>query len=229
MGLLLRMATIALGAVFVWGCRGPEPDRARSPPFEVTIGSTTLAVPARPDLYQARLDAFAQGPVVIIRICNREAGAATYEPVVAGCEGLGSPVVNRYGVSTFIEQDRAAHRLLSARPALVAPGKGPLVMIPVDQIDTELRNGGEAYQLGRISLLNSPLQTTDRGWPVASCEPAVSGPDQCGIGFLVGDLFVEAHWTAQEGVDLSQAEVWAVATALDAKIKGLIRTGASLP
>lgn len=226
---LLQMAAVALVAGSLPACNGPEPDNARSPPFEATIGSTTLAVPARPDLYQARLDTFAQGPAVRIRVCNREAGAATYERVVAGCKGMESPVVNQHGVSTFIWQDRATHRLLSERPPLEAPDKSPMVMIPVDQIDNDLRGDGEAYQLGRVSFLDSPLQTTGRGWPVAACAPSFSGAHQCGIGFLVEGLFVEAHWTAQDGAALGQAEVWAVATALDAKIRGLITTGASGP
>lgn len=221
---LLRITAAAL-AVAASACGAPEIDKRESPPFEVTVGSTRLAVPDRPDLYRASLHNFAQGPTVIIRVCNREAGAGTYEPVVAGCDGMESPLVNRYGISTHIWHDEGAkYQLLSERPNLEAPGRNALDVISPDQIDTDIRGDGEAYQLTRVSLLRGPLQTTDNGWPVASCGLSYSGAHQCGIGFLVNDVFVEAHWTAEDGVALTQAEVWSVSTALDATIRSLITT-----
>lgn len=163
--------------------------------------------------------------MVIIRVCNREAGAGTYEPVVAGCDGMESPLVNRYGISAHIWHDRGAmYQLLSERPSLEPPGQNALDAIPPDQIDIDIQGDGEAYQLTRVSLLRDPLQTTDNGWPVASCGLSYSDARQCGIGFLIDDAFVEAHWTAEDGVALTQAEVWSVATALDAKIRSLITT-----
>jgi len=209
-------------ALAMSACHAPETDKTRSPPFEATIGRLTLAAPKRADLYQASLNASAQGPRVIIRICNREAGGGTREPAVAGCEGLGSPLVNSYGVSTHIWHDRdARYRLLSEHPNLKPPGRDALVPIPAGQIDVDVRGGGEAYQLHRVSLLGRPLQTTDNGWPVAACGLSASGPHQCGVGFLIDDAFVEAHWTAEDGAVLTQADVWSVATALDRKIRAL--------
>lgn len=225
--MLIALGVIGIGLVgmLVIPAPVPRPKQVGPAPFTASLGATHLAVPDRDDLYQARLENFTVGPMVIIRVCKR------HDDVPKGCRAMSSPLVNSNGVSTFIWHKKGAtYRLLSERPAAEPPGREALIAVSPDQIDTELGGDGEAYQLTRISRLERPLQTTDRGWPVASCGVSFMDSDvhQCGIGFLVNDVFVEASWTAEPGVVLTQADVWAVATELDAKIRGLIAVPGAL-
>lgn len=219
--MLISLGVIGIGLIGMLFIPTPvsRPQSVGLAPFTAPLGATHFSVPDRDDLYQARLTDLSAGPTVTIRVCWR------YEDVPKGCRAMSSPTVNSNGVSTFMwHEKRATYRLLSERPTAEPPGRGALLTISADQIDTDLGGDGEAYQLKRISLLERPLQTTDRRWPVASCGVSFINSDvhQCGIGFLVNDVFVVASWTAEPGVVLTQADVWAVATELDAKIRGLI-------
>lgn len=212
-----------LAAAALSACSAPESDGRQSAPFTVAMGSINLEVPERDDLYQARL-IVGSGTTVKIRICERAHAAGSYEPTIMGCDGLEGPRVNRHGVSTLISHEQGAvYDLLKERPLLKPPTGEAMAPIPAEQIDRDLLGNGEAGQLSRVSRLGRPLQTTDRGWPVAACGPSLLDKitHQCGVGFLVEDVFVEAQWTAEPAATLTQADVWAVATALDAKIRSL--------
>lgn len=220
--LLIGLAVVSLGIIGTLFIPPPAPrlKGAAAPPLTATLGATNLAVPVRSDLGQPHLVGDAPRLSLHIQVCDRN----NQSP--ADCEKMRRPVVNTHGVLTIIWPGRGTYRLLSERPRAGAPSRNTLVTIPPDQIDTDIQGGGEAYELSRVTLLGRPLQTTDRGWPVAACGLSfVDGvTHQCGIGFLVQDTFVEAHWTAEQGVALTQAEVWAIASELDEKIRGLIAT-----
>lgn len=195
-------------------------------PFSAKLGQVTFDVPQRDDLYQAYQSE--DGKLVRIRVCNRERFYQTYEQAVPSCEGMAKPLVNLYGVSTYLRHfEGDQYRLLSERPASPTPPPNPLVEIPGHLINRQLGRGTEGYQLSRVMGLGGRLYTTDRDWPVAACHTAPQGHRYCIIGFLVRDVFVEAHWHAEDGVQLNQAEVWSVAVALDAKIRSLIATQSS--
>lgn len=214
--LLSFVASVPLCAV---GC---SEQAALAPgPITADFGDLAFEVPDRPDLYQPQR----VGELIAIRICNREAwedGSAA----VSLCEGLSSPVVNRYGISTLVHPPRdAAYSLLGERPSGAPPPAAPMVPILRNLVDRDFRSGGEAYELHRVDLgsMVGELQTTSRGWPIAVCKLSITGDvRQCGIGFLIEDVFVEAHWTAEPGAALDQAEVWAIAGRLDDKIRSLL-------
>lgn len=189
-------------------------------PFSAKLGELTFDVPKRDDLYQAHQ---LEGGGIRIRVCNRERFYEEYERAVPSCEGMGKPLVNLYGVSTFLHHyETDQYRLLGEWPASPPPPPNPLIEIPDHLIDRQLGKGTEGYPLSRVMGLDERLYTTDRGWPVAACHTAPQGNRYCIIGFLVRDVFVEARWHAEDGVELTQAEVWSVAAALDVKIRGLI-------
>ncbi len=216
----LAAAGFVAAALLLSSCGRPAA-RSNSAPFRAEVGQLTLNVPERPDFYQARQDDGA----VRIRVCNREAYYRTYERPVPGCDGLAKPIVNLYGVWTLIRRHRVdRYDLIRERPDLPPPEPVPLIDIPEGRIDRDIRGSGEAYPLSRLDTLDPEqrLQTTSRGWPVAACSIAPQGHRYCSIGFLIEDAFVEAQWHAEAGVRLDQAEVWAVATALDQKIRALV-------
>lgn len=71
------------------------------------------------------------------------------------------------------------------------------------------------------------LSTTDRGWPVADCDPHPQGRVGCRFGFLVNGTPVVAQWFApgdQKGI--TQAQVWDVASDIDRRVRRLVVSSA---
>lgn len=216
----IRCSSIfAAFSLFVTACSAPA-GVTQPETISADLGDLRFEVPGRPDLYQPQL---VEG-LIAVRVCNRESAEDDASPVRL-CEDMHGPLVNRYGISTFLHPPRAAtYSLLRARPSVGPPPPKRLVPIPASAVDRDFRSGGESYELGRVDLGSNvgELQTTEHEWPIAACKVSLQGNRQCGIGFLIDDVFVEAHWTAEPGVALYQAEVWSIAAALDDKIRGLI-------
>lgn len=216
---LTLLASIGLLAA----CRPGSGERVAPPgekiaPFAAHLDGTIWAVPDRPDLYQATFYEDWSPSTLLIRVCFRKG-----EDSVAGCDSLGAPLVNSNGISTFIRTLDAKYFLITEKPDGPSPPPAPLITIPGDQIDTDISGGGEAYALSRVLLGGRvTLSTTDQGWPIVACSVGYSGSKGCGIGFLIGNAFVEARFHAQdETIQYNQAEVWAVASALDSKLREL--------
>src|SRR5688572_20327460 len=77
--------------------RAPE-----RPPFEAHYADLALHIPNRPDLYQARKHDFG----LVVRICNREATLKA----PAACEVLTGPLVNKFGIWTYVKEPRSGKR-----------------------------------------------------------------------------------------------------------------------
>jgi hypothetical protein len=189
----------------------------KRPPFEARYADLVLHIPDRPDLYKATKHDFG----LIVRICDR----SVTEKAPAGCEALSEPLVNRSGIWTSVKEPRTGTRfkLIKERPqgdALL--GASPMILVPETQIDKDIRGTGESYELSRVAPIKSEqLVTTEWGWPIAACSTHPLGNRYCTIGFLIKGAFVEAHVFAETGVALNQAEIWAIASALDSKIRNL--------
>jgi len=217
--LVALVAVLALTAL--GGCsRSPEATAAEdvSPPFRAHYADLVLDVPVREDLYQARNSGWG----LSVKVCDRHTLPGT-PPL---CETLTGPVVNAFGLLTFVTAPRPGARfeLLKERPAdAPEPPAAPLEPIAADRIDKNIGGGGEAYQLSRLSVLDpkAALSTTTNGWPLARCATRLQGQRYCTIGFLIRGAFVETHVFAEDGVALDQKQVWDVASALDAKLRGL--------
>lgn len=225
MHVLRHIPLLALCLLVACGSDAGErvaPPGAEIAPFTAQLGGTFWAVPDRPDLYQATFYKDWTRPTLNIRVCYRRS-----DDNVAGCEDLDAPLVNSNGVATFIRTSDANFSLIGEKPEGAGPPPDPLITISGDRIDTDIMGPGEAYELGRIRLgRRVRLSTTDRGWPIVSCTVGYSGSSGCGIGFWVGDAFVEAHVHAEDAtVQYNQAEVWAIASALDAKLRELDAAG----
>lgn len=88
-----------------------------------------------------------------------------------------------------------------------------------------------AEEQSALSRVRSPvwgdepqLSTTDRGWPIADCDlhPG-SGSMGCRFGFLIEGTPVVAQWfspTVQ--TDVTQAQVWNVASDIDRRVRRLV-------
>lgn len=195
-------------------------DEPTRPPFTAKFADLMLEISDRADLYQAENYSFG----LKVNICDWHA----MERIPAGCEKLSAPLVRRSGVLTYVKEPRKGTRfaLLLERPENVSPPEPvPLLAVPDAQIDKRLGGTGEAYQLSRIRTSQSnQMLTTARGWPIAACSTHPLGTRYCTVGFLVKGAFIEAHWFAEDGVALNQAEVWAVASAVDSKLRSLAVT-----
>ncbi|RZJ28590.1 MAG: hypothetical protein EON85_08670 [Brevundimonas sp.] len=199
------MSASPVCVIFMLYCLGiagcGEGERA---PFRADVGGLTINLPQRADLYQAvRHDTF-----VSVRVCNREQTAGR---PVRGCERISSPLVNQYGVLVLIsEASPEESALLSQRPDRQPP-------LPEELID--LQQGGDDRL--RIPDPDQPLQTTINGWPKGRCGTAPQGHRYCRVGFLIDRAVVDAQWHAEDDAELNQAEVWAVASAVESKIRAL--------
>ena len=203
--------------IFAAGIGRSYSGEPKQPPFTVKFADLTLRISGRADLYQAANHSFG----LKVNICDWHA----MDRIPAGCELLSAPLVGRNGVLTYVKEPRKGTRfaLLLERPENVSPPEPvPLVVVPDDRIDKFIGGTGEAYELSRIKTPQSrQMLTTARGWPMVACSTHPLGTRYCTVGFLVKGAFVEAHWFAEDGVALNQAEVWAVASAVDAKIRSL--------
>lgn len=216
---LTPLAAIALLTACGPGARERvAPPGAKIAPFAMHLDGAIWTVPDRPDLHQATFYEDWSPPTLRIEVCFRKGKDSVPE-----CEGLGAPLVNSNGVSTFVTIPDASYSLLTEKPDGPGPPPVPLITIAGDQIDTDIGGSGEAYELSRVRLGGRVrLSTTDRGWPVVACSVGYSGSRGCRIGFLIGNAFVEAGFHAtDEAIEHNQAEVWAVATALDSKLREL--------
>jgi hypothetical protein len=186
-------------------------------PFTATYANLRIHVPTRGDLYQAAKYDF--GLMVII--CKRV--APDRAPLL--CEDLSSPLVNEFGVRTYVKEPKSGTQfnLIRERPTEeISPASIPLLPIANGEIDRDILDGGEAYYLSRLNMGGSyRWYTTAQGWPVAGCNRDQRGQHFCSVGFLRDGAFVEAHWFPEGGVVLTQLDIWLVGTAIDSKLRDL--------
>lgn len=202
------------------GCAPKHDENAGTPaPFQARYADFVLDVPDRADLYQARNYSWG----LVVSICPRHDSPADTPPL---CEDLAGPLVNEFGLGTHVTEPRPDKRfvLLKERPdGVSSPPPKPLLPVPPERIDTVLNGPGEAYELSRLRVLdpNVPLSTTTNEWPMARCASGPQGARYCVIGFVIDGAFIESRIFAEEDVALDQKQVWDVASALDAKLRGL--------
>jgi hypothetical protein len=214
------LSAVLVMLIFAAGGERSYADEPKRPPFTAKFADLMLEISDRADLYQAANHSFG----LKINICDWHA----MERTPAGCEELSAPLVRRSGVLTYVKEPRKGTRfsLLLERPENASPpAPVPLLVVPNAQIDKRIGGTGEAYELSRIRTAeSSQLLTTARGWPMVACSTHPLGTRYCTVGFLVKGAFVEAHWFAEDGVALNQAEVWAVASAVNSKLRSLAVT-----
>lgn len=213
----MKNLAVFIFATFTLVSCGDAPNKSKKPPFKVRYANLALQIPDRADLYQATNYDFG----LYVNICDRHAKTKP----VRFCEELPSPIVSEHGVRTSVTEPRPEIRftLLKERPENMSPPDAvPLVVIPESEIDRDIRGSGEAYQLSRVRYLGSEqMVTTMHGWPIASCATHDLGNRHCVVGFLISGAFIEARWFADKNVLLNQAEVWVVASSIDARLRSL--------
>jgi hypothetical protein len=150
------------------------------------------------------------------------------EPAPSGCDDFRGLPVHSNGVTFYLRPRTGTFRHLRERPQADPPGAEPL--IPLSIFIPVPRNVGrgpdEEFIFGRLQTSDAQptLVSTDRGWLIAACDrdPA-SHVGHCRIGFLIQGLSVEAHYSTGSPVDATQHGIWRVATAVDRKLRTLIR------
>lgn len=152
---VLSLTLLASVALLI-ACGPGAKERVASPegriaPFTMLLDGTTWIVPDRPDLHQAIFYEDWISPTLHIRVCF---GAG--KDSVPECEGLGAPLVNSNGVSTFVTTRAASYSLITEKPDSAGPPPVPLITLVGDQIDTDI--GG-----GRRSLRANPCSTRGAG------------------------------------------------------------------
>jgi hypothetical protein len=184
----------------------------------VRYADLVLHVPKRSDLNGAA--AYDWG--FVVDLCSRSDPATT--PV--GCEALTAPLVDDDGIRITVKPPgkSARFRLLKERPTGVStPDPVPMLVVPDEEVDTNILGNGEAYELSRISTLGPKQRlTTSRGWPIAACDSNPNSSKQyCVIGFLIKGAFVEVSFLVERRVKLDQRVLWDIASAIDAKLRGI--------
>lgn len=164
---------------------------------------------------------------VFLRLCDPR-----FAPEAAGCDLHGAQ-----GTSVSIYQPRADAEflVLTERPALAkSPADEPLVPL----IGPQVERGDEGLALLRVRSPvrgdSPPLATTARGWPVVDCDSlSETGGVGCRFGFLIEGTPVVAQWFSprveaitraemEDSRSMTQAEVWEVASDIDARLRRLI-------
>lgn len=186
-------------------------------PFAATYGNLRIHVPTPADLYQAAKYDF--GLMVII--CKR----VSPDRAPPLCDDLSSPLVNEHGVRTYVKEPKAGttFNLIRERATEeISPASIPSLPIADSEIDRDILAGGEAYYLSRLNMGGgNHWYTTAQGWPIAGCNRDQRGQHFCSVGFLRDGAFIEAHWFPEGGVELTQLDIWLVATAIDSKVRYL--------
>ncbi|MET3897174.1 hypothetical protein ABIB57_001111 [Devosia sp. UYZn731] len=210
--LLVRLSVCFL---LLWEAAcGRSESSGTTAPFTATYANLSIHVPARADLFQATNHDFG----LMVRVCKRDPPEVS-PPL---CEDLSSPLVSENGILTYVKEPKAGTKfnLITERAAeAISPASIPLLPIAGDEIDTDILAGGEAYYLSRLNMGGGDhWYTTAEGWPVAGCNRDQRGQHFCSVGFLRAGAFIEAHWFPESGVELTQLDIWLVATAIDNKV-----------
>lgn len=72
------------------------------------------------------------------------------------------------------------------------------------------------------ALPEDQLVTTAVRWPLANCTVHPTGGGQCRASFLMDGAVVEAQWSADKPGMPDQADVWRVASAIEARLRTTI-------
>ena len=195
-------------------------------PFRKHLGGQEIAIPLRGDLQNAY---FQSGPRPLLSfvsaiVCRNRGGG----PSAAGCEEFGELPIHANGVTVYLRpRSGSSFQWLRERPAASAPGSKPLIRLPVFIRSLPSAGSGpdEKYQLSRLqsSTVEPSLVTTDQKWPIAACsKDPKTKTAHCNIGFLIGRLNIEAYYSTGSTAEVTQRDIWQVATALDRKLRSFI-------
>lgn len=245
----LVAAWVVLTALLALAACGQGENARRSfdkPPFDVTIAESVLHIPDRAEL--KKLLIFEGGvpmpgrdnvlevsyltSMLTLNVCERR----DRQPPAELCVDLGAPLVSRNGVRVVVHAlvPESRLRLFKERPVGVpSPTHAPLVPI-LEGLARPSLDSVEWSLLLRLRIggpTNEGAKTTALGWPVVNCWVLGEAPEtiqRCVAGFLIGRLFIEAEWAADAGEILDQAGVWAVTSALDAKVHGVVGASRAL-
>lgn len=202
------LAAAALGA-----CEARFPDEQRFSRFVIRISE-------RSDLVERN---FAVPGSAVVEFCNLHLGpqalrdgCARKDPALEGVRGFRV---------LMLEQPNWRWSRLKERPADASPPRAdPLV--PVMTLPSGVGgdvNDHEWYPLSRLKNGQEPpaVYSTSVGWPLVGCDLQAPHRAFCTAGFIIDNVFVEASWSNRGGMP-SQAEVWRIASGLDAKLRTFI-------
>lgn len=227
----VRLVAVLLG-LFVLGpsvtACSVSGEQQVSRPIEHRFRTFVLRVPARPEITEA----FAEdgSDFAVVRLCSLE------PDMQVAADTCGHPLIDPVVGLRVIIHDVPANwggvadpgfRFLRERPMNANPPlNDPLV--PVDALNEVARRSGmfkvegyEGYALARIPMPNRQIYlTTAHDWPIASCSHEQGRGGACKFGFLINGAFVEVTNSIPYGRTVpNQAELWRLATELDAKLR----------
>jgi hypothetical protein len=149
---------------------------------------------------------------MVVEFCNLKLGSAA---LLEGCRRLDPSLDDARGFYTIL-RPRPKNTVLAERDNNVSftPKPDPLISPTL---------GEENFEplVGRLISGDAKLLTTDANWPLAGCLPNIHQGASCRLAFLIGGIAVESSWN-NKGGQPTQAELWRIATQLDAKIRAFI-------
>lgn len=219
---------LALTMLSVAGCGQPSQYGRVEAPFTAEVGGFKLSVPKSLAYSQADLTpregAF---PIVSFDLCPRSSVDAS---LPEGCSAFGDLPMTDRGIRVFLSGLHVATGNLvyfRAQSHVPPPPGQPLIPLSVEAGGVRITNVTDVEN-ALIDRLRHPWPavpaTTAQRWPTVACGVFRSGTQlSCAGGFLIGDMYVEAHWTDKPNVKVSQKYVWDVATKITARVRALIR------
>jgi hypothetical protein len=224
----ILLLLVAVAGVFTvsWNLLGErsadDRNEPRKPPFTARFGDLVLDIPEGPGIYRAsffesdRKQVY--GSRMTVDLCDGEKSAP-----LGLCREIPGKLI--HSISLFISEPRPGKvfKLLKERPAdVAAPAPTAMLLVPQEGLPQDIAVDSEAYELSRIRSLGiSQILTTERGWPIAACVSEDHGRG-CAVGFVVSGAFVELRFFGEPGRAYDQAQVWAVTSAVDERIRSLI-------
>lgn len=206
-----RCVAAAGAALVVVSCGRYERPEAR--PQVAELSGLTFHIPVRADITAAHVT----DRYVFLRVCERPEAAEGL------CDAFDAAKI-RTGVHISISDGRGGRfKRLGERPETAnSPPAEPVIVIPRTYVfDATQPFNPEEAALEWIAHRAS-VQTTESGWPIASCARAVPEVSiSCRMGFLIRNAVVEARFHPVEDREPNQAELWDLATALDERLRSL--------
>lgn len=195
------------------GCFDQAPATVHFPRFQIEVPQ------GRSDIME--LSASDENDLLVVEFCNLQ---PPHSVMFNRCEPRDSAIEGVRGFRTILSTPFPGLTKFQNRPSVkTAPRRVPLLRY-VAAPEPYTSSDPEWYQFSRLrsfAVTKGAIMTTAAGWPLVHCEPKMADEAWCTLGFQIEGAFVETSWWHVG--PLTQAELWRIASGIDAKIRECIK------